>query len=503
MAGDSSITSDPEVSDLPNFKPSEMGSTGLAFNRGEILEEMKKDLAFPYAAHTYKLMTYDSAVSSALGIIEVLVSRADWKVEPPDNANAEDLVRTEHINSMMGDMDRNWGEYIQEFLSYLIYGHSDHEMVFKRRKGRKPNNKYNSKYDDGLFGWAKLPVRSQSTIDKWIFDPKKSEFVGLRQNLSLVDRQGYYVNGGTYKVEKQERLIPFTKLLRFRWNPKRDNPEGQSPLRGCYISWKYKTTIEEYEAVGVSRDLAGLPVIDLPPEYMAADASDDKKAVYEYMKDLIRNISANQSAGVIMPKFVDAGSKENLFGFRLEGVSGGKSYDTSQIISRYENKILMSFFADILKMGQDSVGSFALSDNKNNLLAFMVESQLQLLADVLNEQLITTTFRINGWDASDKRLPKFTFSDIEDIDLEAVSKYVQRIVAVGAVEVDKPMSDKLREIIDLPPADPAKPLDDKLTAGMGAASRSGDGLSEGLPSGTGKKTGKEGDSSSNNNDNKA
>lgn len=497
------ITSDPEVKDLPSFKPSEIGTTGLSFNRGEIHEELKQDLAFPFAAHTYKLMTYDSAVSSALGIIEVLVSRADWTIEPPKDATEEDKNRAEKINSMMGDMDRNWNEYIQEFLSYLTYGYSNHEMVFKRRKGRKPNNKYNSKHDDGLFGWAKLPVRSQTTIDKWIFDPKKSEFKGMRQNLSRVNRQGYYIQGGTFKTEKQERLIPFTKLLRFRWNPKRDNPEGQSPLRGCYISWKYKTTIEEFEAIGVSRDLAGLPIIDLPPEYMAEDASDDKKAVYEYMKNLIRNISANQSAGVIMPKFVDAASKENLFGFRLEGVSGSKNYDTSQIINRYENKILMSFFADILKMGQDSVGSFALSDNKNNLLAFMVEAQLQLLANVLNEQLIPTTFRLNGWDASDERLPKFKFSDIEDIDLDAVGKYVQRIVSTGAIEVDKPMSDKLREIIDLKPADPSKPLDDKLTAGMGAASRAGDGLIEGGPSGTGKKNGSEGDSSSNNNDNKA
>lgn len=500
MAKNSSLSmSDPKKEDLPNMKMGEIGTSGISFTHGNITEELKRDLAFPYATQTYKLMTYDSAVSSALGIIEVLVRRSEWKVKPPKNPTAEELERTEFIESCMTDMTRPFSEFIGEVLSYLTYGHSYHEMVFKPRKGKSSNTKYPSKFNDNLIGWAKLPVRSQTTIDKWIYDNKKSEFVGLRQNLGLVNREAYYnlVDDNDFS---QYRLIPFTKLLQFRWNPKRDNPEGQSPLRGCYISWKYKTTIEEYEAVGVSRDLAGMPIIELPPEYMAEDAPEDRKVVYEYFKDLIRNIHANQSAGVIMPKFIDATSKQDMFGFRLEGVNGGKNYDTTPIISRYENKILMAFFADILKMGQDTVGSFALSDNKNNLLAFMVEAQLKLITEVLNEQLIPTTFRMNGW--SEDRLPVFEYGDIEDTDLEGVSKFIQRVVSVGAVEVDTEMSDKLREMVDMIPADKTKKLNEELIPNSG--SRSGDGLKSGSSgSGTGKADGSSGDSSSNNNDNTA
>lgn len=491
---------DPRKEDLPAFKMAEIGTTGISVIQGEIQEEMKVDLAFPNSAHTYKLMTYDSAVSSALGIIEVLVQRSTWDVKPPENPTPEELERTEFIKSCMSDMDRPWAEYVEEFLSYLIYGYSNHEMVFKKRKGKNSNTKYPSKYEDEKIGWAKLPVRSQTTIDKWVYDNDKATFVGMRQNLSLVNRDAYYYLNNQEKSFEQYRLIPFSKLLRFRWNTKRDNPEGQSPLRSCYISWKYKTRIEELEAIGISRDLGGLPVVSIPPEYMAEEASDEKKAIYEYFKNMIRNLQANESAGVIMPKFVDPQTKQDMFEFKLEGSSGGKNYDTSPVISRYENKILMAFFADILKMGQDSVGSFALSDNKNNLLAFMVEAQLKLITEVLNNQLIPTTFRLNGWE--EERLPEFTYGDIEDIDLEAVSKFVQRIVSVGAVEVDKELSNKLRDMLDLKPAEKANKMDDELIAG--GASRSGDGMAGGSSgSGTGKADGSSGDSSTNNSDNKA
>lgn len=496
-----SVSGDPTKEDLPGFRMSEIGSTGISLFAGVISEEKKIDLQWPYAPHTYKEMSYDSAVSSALGIIEVLVKRAEWEVKVPEGADNQEIQnRADTLKGMMDDMERPWDEYIEEFLSYLVYGYSVNEIVFKRRRGKKSNTLYQSKYNDDVLGWAKLPSRSQHTIDRWIFDPDRNQFVGLRQNLNRINTNSrIYLSSNKLrdKANPNERLIPKKKYLHFRWNPKRDNPEGQSPLRNCYIPWRYKTLIEEYEAIGVSRDLGGLPVVQLPIEYMADDASEDKKAIYEYFKNLVRNIHANESAGVIMPKFVDPETKEDVFGFKLEGVNGGsKNYDTNAIINRYENKILMSFFADILKMGQDSVGSFALSDNKNNLLAFMVESQLKLIANVLNNHLIPLTYEMNGWEITDE-MPYFDYGDIEDSDLDAIGKYVQRIVSVGAVETDKPMSDYLRGLLDLPSGDKSTPMDDELVNGKDSGA--GKGMQEGNPNGTGKSVGR--DSSTSNKEN--
>jgi hypothetical protein len=42
------------------------------------------------------------------------------------------------------------------------------------------------------------------------------------------------------------------------------NPEGQSMLRTAYRPWFFKKRLEEFEAIGVERDLAGLPVAKVP-----------------------------------------------------------------------------------------------------------------------------------------------------------------------------------------------------------------------------------------------
>lgn len=58
--------------------------------------------------------------------------------------------------------------------------------------------------------------------------------------------------------------IPMSKAMLFRTESVKDNPEGRSILRNAYRSWYFKRRIQEIEAIGIERDLAGLPVIHAP-----------------------------------------------------------------------------------------------------------------------------------------------------------------------------------------------------------------------------------------------
>ena len=57
---------------------------------------------------------------------------------------------------------------------------SYHEIVYKRRSGRTGNPKTNSKYDDGLIGWRKLPIRSQDSLYQWEYDDEDN-LIGMTQ----------------------------------------------------------------------------------------------------------------------------------------------------------------------------------------------------------------------------------------------------------------------------------------------------------------------------------
>jgi hypothetical protein len=220
--------------------------------------------------------------------------------------------------------------------------------------------------------------------------------------------------------------------------------------------------------------MAGLPVLYLPPRYMSEDASQEEKEIYAYYQRVIRNLQFNEQAGLILPQAFDPESRQKLFEFTLMGTQGGKSYDSSGIITRYNNEILTTFFADILTMGQDKVGSYSLASNKSSILSTAIEAKLGEVADVINQDLIPQTFALNGWD--DIEFPKVVFSDVDEQSLDEMSKFVQRVFSVGAMELDRDVANAIRKVGKFPVKPDDEPIDwDTIPS---YKSRSGDGMNK-------------------------
>lgn len=198
---------------------------------------------------------------------------------------------------------------------------------------------------------------------------------------------------------------------------------------------------------------------------MSENASQEQKAVYEYMQTVVRNITANEQAGLIMPKFVDPDTKTDMFTFELIGSSGGgsKQYDTDAVLKRYDHRILMSFLADVMILGGDASGSYSLASSKETAIIKMVKMLFDQILEEINKDLIPHTFRLNGWD--DNEFPTIGLADIEEDSLDELGKFIQRVVTSGAMEVDKVLSDTLRDKIEVAPADKKLKIDEELIAG--------------------------------------
>lgn len=439
--------------DVPRFKLAEIGYVGLNVSSGIAQEELKRELNFPNSMTTYKQMSYHSVIAAALALYEVMVTKVEWKVNPPENATQEEIDRAKFIYECMHDMDHSWLEFMQEVISVKTYGFAVHEKVYRRRLKSK-----GSKFDDGLIGWKKLAPRSQDTIDKFIFDEGGRELVGVQQNLGRVS--DYYNRFSSLK--EKEIVIPRAKFMLFRTGKNRGNPFGRSSLRDCYFSWKFLTQIEEIEAVGVARDLQGMPILHIPASYMTPDATTAQKAIYEEYKKIMRNIQNNQQSGLILPSEVDPDTKTPLFKLDLLGTEGKKNFNTENIKNYHKNNILTALFADIMIMGQSTTGSYALGTLKNNLMGIAVEAVLKEIQAVINEDLIKQTYELNGWDTS--RLPTVIYDDFQEENLEEFSKFIQRVASVGMIELDRPVLNKIRSAmgVDLYPAD-LPPQEEMLT----------------------------------------
>lgn len=449
----------------PKFFLSEASTTGLKVSDGKIYEEAITELRWPNAGKVFKKMTYNSSVASAINAILAIARNAKYVVKTPvKNPSKSQKEAEEFIRSCMGDMGVPWATFITEALTIMIYGFSLHEKVYKYREG--PFGKTPSKYNDGKLGWKHLPSISQDSVYKWHFTNNTKKIARVEQDLRFHSTNTLYYdsnNGSVVEDKKkaQRPTIKYSRLLHFKHNPTKGNPEGSSPLSGCYVDYQYLTTISEMEAIGFSRDCRGIPLIGLPPAYMSDNATDSEKAVYKWARDTIDNLYDNASKGMVFPREISRETNTDKFEFKLVGVSGSsgsKAFDAEKMITRYENKILMTFLADVLKMGQDSHGSFAMSDNKTSMLEAGIKSLLSEVLDEINRNLVRETLIINGWGNSNEELPEICLDDLEEYDLEVLGSFLQRVISVGALEVDEELSEWLRDVLKAPRVDRKNPI---------------------------------------------
>jgi len=480
-----------QMMDRPErFRMGEIGYSGLNIFNGVSKDELKKELTWPHSVKTFKNMTYHSAVSAPLSLYDNIIGKASFKFIPPHNPTEEELDQTRIMNEMLHDMDQPFEDLIKDAMSSLVYGFSVHEKVFRKRL--KSNG---SDYDDGVIAWKKIAIRNQESIEKFIFSDDGNEILGVKQNLNMINDT---YNRFSKRTEK-EVIIPRSKFILFRHGKHRGDPFGKSMLRDCYLSWRYLTALEEIEASGVVKDLNGLPVLSIPAQYMAPDASPEQKAMYEMFKNIIRNIQNNQQSGLILPSAVDPETRQKLFNFELVSTDGRKNYNISEIKKYYQTLIFIAMSADVLLTGNTGGGSFALAESKYTITGAAAESILREIVKVINHDLVKQTYLLNGWNPA--RSAVLDYDNIQDDSLDELGKFIQRVGAVGflpktvavvnralaASGIDTLSNDMTRE-----------ELEDLLPQ---KTSRSGDGMREGLGSGTGNADGSSGNGSDTNAEN--
>lgn len=368
----------------------------------------------------------DDTVGAIMFAIKMLIRQAAWSVEP-GGESAKDREAAEFVESCMGDMQSTWTDTISEILSFLPYGWSFHEIVYKRRMGKSRNRNISSKYSDGLIGWQKIPVRSQDTLYRWEYDDKDN-LLGMTQ-----------MPPPDYGL----LTIPIQKAMLFRTESAKDNPEGRSILRNAYRSWYFKRRIQEIEAVGVERDLAGLPVI-YGPDGLDLWDTDDPEAVriYAELVKMVKNIRRNEYEGLVLP----SGYKAELL-----STGGNRQFDTNAIINRYDTKIAMTVIADFLMLGHQQVGSFALSSDKTELFSVAIGAFMDIICETFNNQGIPSLIDINGRHFEDiTDYPRLTHGDIEDMDITKLSAFIKDMTGVGILIPDEALEDHIRRAAHLP-----------------------------------------------------
>jgi hypothetical protein len=399
----------------PQIATRELGRTGLIEYSGYVYEEQLKQLSsFDTRVRVYKEMSEnDSVIGAILFVIDMLIRQVPWRVQ----AGGSDLKDEEakvFLESCLLDMSSTWEDTISEIMSFLIYGFSYHEIVYKRRLGDSRDPTKKSRFTDGRIGWRKMPIRAQETLWRWLFD----EGGGIQGMIQLPP------------PDYQYRTIPIEKALLFRTGIHKNNPEGRSILRCAYRTWYIKKRIETYEAIGVERELAGYPVVYVPVEWTDVNATAGEKAAYVAMKKLVTNIRRDEQEGAVLPAIYDEQNNQLV---RLELLTSGgrRNFDTNQIITRLDQRLAMTVMADFILLGTATPnGSYALSSDKTKLFSTALGTWLDSIAATFNRYAIPRLFALNNFNV--EKLPTLEHGDIESADLKELGEYISKLAGAGA-----------------------------------------------------------------------
>jgi len=427
----------PELSYGLNF--SDYGSYGLRQYAGWIKEEFLRDLIGREGARTYReMMDNSSVIGAMIFTIQQAMRKVTWRCDPVEAAGAEQYAA--FADSLRDDMSHTWDDFVVEMLSMLPYGYSVHELVYKRRLGRypkpgavaadempinEPEHLPQSKYDDGLIGWRRMPIRGQETILKWFLDDN-GQITGVTQQPwvgTLID-------------------IPIEKLLLFRPTSHKNNPEGRSILRNAYRDYFFVKRLEELEAILFER-MGGFPVIYLPGNIIDKAASTNTndpdvaqaQRTLAYYKGAIGRVRLDEQMGALLPSDPwrdEDGKPLNIRMYEFQLVTpqhGRQTVDPDKTIERHSTQILMTLLADFIKLGHEVRGTNNLAITRVDMFYAAIEGWLNAAADVLNRFALPRIFKMNGF--PEDMVPKYVPDMPQRLDLDSLGAFIANIAKAG------------------------------------------------------------------------
>lgn len=434
----------------------EVGSSGLKSWGGVLDEEFLRELRGVSGVRIYREMSKnDAVIGASLFAYTTLAKEVSFRVESAkQNDTLSDEIAEFVRGALFDDMNMSWRDLLGEIFSFLAYGWSYFEVVYKRRLGPDPSPlreavvnvrdgttsgvkvqaQAKSRFNDSKIGWRKWAIRSQDSLIRWEIDANGG-IAGMVQATAPVFEQVF---------------IPIEKSLLFRTLVERNSPEGVSVLRTAYPTWYEKRRIRIVRGIGIERDLAGLPVLT-PPENVDIWNTNDPAAttLKTQAEKVVRNIRRDEHEGIVKP-----------FGWSLDllASSGARQFDITATIAQLNSEIAMSMMTDFLLIGHEQVGARSLATDKRAVFSHAAASFLDSICDVINRFAIPDLVKLNGWPP--ELAPVLKHGPVAEIELAELTNFVEKMSQSGLLFPDDELERDLRRRAMLPPPPEREALPD-------------------------------------------
>ena len=386
-----------------------IGIKGLAIFAGLVREEYLTDLRdWRQAAKIYREMSDHVIIATLLDSIRTPLLATDTEVIPASDSEADQKAADFVFDNIMNLDRQTWRSHQADMLECLQFGFALAEVVMEKR-------------DDGRLWLKNLEPRGQETIAMWDWEDDRP----------VVALQRDPITGASY-------TLPMDKLIHVTYRGRKGNPQGQPLLRSLFPAWLKLKYLENFEAIGIERDVGGMPVVDFPdPEKWQGPTSlDDLKSVFE---DAFKNLRMDENMWLLMPP----GSRAQSWG------SGPRSYNIREAIQAKQREILMRFFAQFLMLEHAGLDASGLLKGSQDFFALGLKAVQEELLEAWNLQLVPLMFSVNSFPGMTD-YPEIVWHDPGKVDVtELISGYVQ---ATNSKLITPLREDEehVRSLLDLP-----------------------------------------------------
>ena len=242
-----------------------------------------------------------------------------------------------------------------------------------------------------------------------------------------------------------EVFIPSDRLVRFTYEQEAGYYAGFSALRSAYGAWKTKLTFLVLEAIRNERQAVGVPRIQLPEEATDEDVAQARKILSE--------MRSNEKGYLILP-----------FGFQFgweTASTQGQDVAISTAIERCNRDIAFNVGAGFQLLGLSGSGgggSYALAQTQSGQYQIELDTEARFITGAFN-------YGQDGWSPIRRLIdlnygehvacPLLVARNMPTRDWSQLLPVLTNLKAQGVIRMDKPLRAHVREIMYLPPEDPA------------------------------------------------
>jgi hypothetical protein len=400
---------------MPRTK-AEIGGVGLPLFSGRLSLDTNPKLRGAAAARIYREMMLDDPACSAFVAACNTLFRTDVQVSA-GGKTAADKNAAAFLESCFEDMRDSMDTTLRRAFSFVPYGWSVQEYVFKRRP-------------DGKVGWAGWGLRRQETLEKWEAD-------GAGRVNAITQRLQWPV--------VQTNTIPLKKCLHVVADDSDGSPEGKAALRPMYRPAYFAKNLELLWAISLERFGTGVPVFEMN-EGVTITLTEDQITTLE---NTVAGLRQNEEAYVITPPG---------FKFRFEPSPGLDADKYRSAILFFRTWALATGLAEFITLGTGDTGSYALGESKIELFLKAMTGYQDRLCEAINRQAIPLLMRYNDMGRLTE-LPRVSLPAVRNYDLEKLAGFAKTLHDIGTFHPTVEDEEMFRKISDLADLD-RKTLDE-------------------------------------------